>query len=45
MPSEYVVGLLASIFLEREAGAKVVHDPCVIWNTQDIVASRGGVAI
>ena len=45
VPGEYVVGLLASIFLDREAGAKVVHDPRVIWNTQDIVASRGGVAV
>ena len=45
VPGEYVVGLLASIFLEKEAGAKIVHDPRVIWNTQDIVAHRGGVAI
>ena len=26
VPGEYVVGLLASIFLEKEAGAKIVHD-------------------
>ena len=45
VPGEYVVGLLASIFLEKEAGAKVVHDPRVIWNTQDIITSRGGVAV
>jgi len=45
VPGEYVVGLLASIFLEKEAGAKIVHDPRVIWNTQDIVAHKGGVAI
>ena len=45
VPGEYVVGLLAAIFLDREAGTKVVHDPRVIWNTQDIVASRGGVAV
>jgi len=42
---EYVVGLLASIFLKKERGAKIVHDPRVIWNTQGIVASEGGVAI
>ncbi len=42
---EYVVGLLASIFLEKEAGAKIVHDPRVIWSTQDIVTSKGGVAV
>ena len=45
VPGEYVVGLLASIFLKKEAGAKIVHDPRVIWNTQDIVTARGGVAV
>ncbi len=45
VPGEYVVGLLASIFLEKEAGAKIVHDPRVIWNTQDVVSSKGGVAV
>ena len=45
VPGEYVVGLLAEIFLEKEAGGQIVHDPRVIWNTQDIVAARGGVAI
>ena len=45
VPGEYVVGLLASIFLDKEVGAKVVHDPRVIWNTRDIVASLGGVAV
>ena len=45
VPGEYVVGLLASIFLEKEVGAKIVHDPRVIWNTQDIVAHKGGIAV
>lgn len=45
VPGEYVVGLLASIFLEKDNGAKIVHDPRVIWNTHDIVAEYGGVAI
>jgi phosphomannomutase len=45
VPSEYVVGLLASIFLDREEEAKIVHDPRVVWNTQDIVAERGGIAV
>ena len=45
VPGEYVVGLLASIFLEKEAGAKIVHDPRVIWNTQDVVSRKGGVAV
>jgi phosphomannomutase len=41
---EYLVGLLASIFLEKEQGATIVHDPRVIWNTQDIVSQKGGKA-
>lgn len=45
VPGEYVVGLLASVFLDREAGGTIVHDPRVVWNTQDIVAERGGVAV
>ena len=45
VPGEYIVGLLASIFLEKECGGKIVHDPRVIWNTQDIVAEYGGEAI
>ncbi len=42
---EYIVGLLASIFLEKEPGATIVHDPRVIWNTQSIVKSKGGVSV
>lgn len=45
VPGEYVVGLLAAIFLEKERAGKIVHDRRVIWNTQDIVASKGGVAV
>ena len=45
VPGEYVVGLLAGAFLARERGGKIVHDPRVIWNTQDVVAGAGGVAI
>jgi phosphomannomutase len=39
------VGLLAQVFLAKEPGARIVHDPRVIWNTQDIVARAGGQAI
>jgi phosphomannomutase len=42
---EYVVGLLAQVFLEREPGATIIHDPRVIWNTRDVVARAGGVAV
>jgi len=42
---EYIVGLLAAAFLRRQPGAAIVHDPRVIWNTQDIVAALGGRAV
>ena len=45
IPSEYIIGLLASYFLEQVKGATIIHDPRVIWNTQNIVIEKGGVAI
>ncbi len=42
---EYVVGLLAEAFLARHPGATVIHDPRIIWNTQDVVARAGGRAV
>ena len=45
VPGEYIVGLMASIFLEKEPKGKIVHDPRVIWNTQDIVLKNGGIAV
>jgi phosphomannomutase len=42
---EYVVGLLAQVFLAKEPGGRIIHDPRVIWNTQDVVARAGGVAV
>ena len=41
----YIVGLLASVFLAREPGARIVHDPRLVWNTLDIVRSGGGVPV
>jgi phosphomannomutase len=41
----YLVGLLAQTFLEREAGARIVHDPRLTWNTLDIVQKYGGKAV
>lgn len=42
---EYVVGLLAEAFLAKDPGATVIHDPRIIWNTQDLVANAGGRAV
>ncbi|MFO1407104.1 MAG: phosphomannomutase [Steroidobacteraceae bacterium] len=41
----YIVGLLASVFLAREAGGRVVHDPRLTWNTLDIVQRAGGQSV
>jgi phosphomannomutase len=38
----YLVGLLAAAFLERDPGARIVHDPRLTWNTVDIVEGMGG---
>lgn len=41
----YIVGLLADQFLRKAGGGKVIHDPRLVWNTQDLVAAAGGIAI
>jgi phosphomannomutase/phosphomannomutase/phosphoglucomutase len=41
----YLVGLLAEVFLRREPGARIVHDPRLTWNTLDIVRRDGGEAV
>lgn len=42
---EYVVGLLAEAFLAKDPCATIIHDPRIIWNTQDLVAKAGGRAV
>jgi len=42
---EYIVGLLAAATLAKNPGAKVVHDPRVMWNTQSVVGRAGGEAV
>jgi len=41
----YLVGLLAEAFLIKTPGAKIVHDPRLVWNTQSIVEKAGGIPI
>lgn len=41
----YIVGLLAQAFLNKHAGAKIIYDPRVIWNTIDIVEEAGGIPV
>ena len=41
----YLVGFLASVFLHRQAGAKIMYDPRLTWNTLEIVEKLQGVAV
>ena len=45
IPGEYVVGLLAEVFLNKEKGATIIHDPRVIWNTIDVVTKCDGKSV
>ncbi|MCG7585563.1 phosphomannomutase CpsG [Photobacterium sp. OFAV2-7] len=38
----YIVGLLAEAFLQKNSGAKIIHDPRLSWNTIDVVNAGGG---
>ena len=38
----YIVGLLAEAFLQKQAGARIIHDPRLTWNTIELVREAGG---
>jgi len=41
----YIVGLLAEQMLRTHPGAKVIHDPRLIWNTIEMVRGAGGTPV
>ncbi|WP_276317439.1 phosphomannomutase CpsG [Rheinheimera riviphila] len=41
----YIVGLLAEAFLQKNPGARIIHDPRLTWNTIDLVQQAGGQAV
>lgn len=41
----YIVGLLAEAFLEKQPGARIIHDPRLSWNTVDVVTRAGGTPV
>jgi phosphomannomutase len=41
----YIVGLLARVFLQKTPGAKIIHDPRLVWNTLEVIRELGGVAV
>lgn len=38
----YIVGFLAQAFLRKHAGASIIHDPRLTWNTIEMVKEAGG---
>uniref|UniRef100_A0A486XSD9 phosphomannomutase n=1 Tax=Rheinheimera sp. BAL341 TaxID=1708203 RepID=A0A486XSD9_9GAMM len=41
----YIVGLLASAFLQKNPGAKIIYDPRLYWNTEHVVTQQGGICV
>jgi len=41
----YIVGLLAAQILEKNPGAKIIHDPRLTWNTIEMVEQAGGIPV
>ncbi len=41
----YIVGLLAQEMLAREKGAKILYDPRLTWNTEELVQAAGGIPV
>jgi phosphomannomutase len=41
----YLVGLLAERALRRHPGANIIHDPRLVWNTEEIVKALGGTPV
>ena len=41
----YIVGLLAKAMLQCESGAKILYDPRLTWNSQQVINENGGVPV
>ena len=41
----YIVGLLAEAFLSKSQGERIIYDPRLVWNTEEIVRGAGGVPV
>jgi phosphomannomutase len=41
----YIVGLLALELLSQAPGGKILHDPRLIWNTEELVSAAGGIPV
>jgi phosphomannomutase len=41
----YIVGLLAESFLLKQPGSRIIYDPRLTWNTEEIITQNGGTPI
>ncbi len=41
----YIVGLLGAQMLQQYPGESIIHDPRLIWNTQEMASLNGGKAV
>ena len=41
----YMVGFLAKAFLQKNSGAKIIYDPRLTWNTEELVRENGGIPV
>ncbi len=41
----YIVGLLAQELLQVNPGEKILYDPRLIWNTEELVKDAGGIPV
>ena len=40
-----MVGFLAKAFLQKNPGEKIIYDPRLTWNTEELVRENGGVPV
>ena len=41
----YMVGFLAKAFLQKNADEKIIYDPRLTWNTEELVRENGGIPV
>ncbi|SFT77443.1 phosphomannomutase [Selenomonas sp. GACV-9] len=41
----YMVGFLAQAFLQKAPGEKIIYDPRLTWNTEELVKENGGIPV
>ena len=41
----YMVGFLAQAFLQKAPGEKIIYDPRLTWNTEELVKGNGGIPV